>query len=977
MRLHPVLLLSCGLLALPAAAAAARAPATPSGVESHPRGFRLPVHDAARQQALETGPAWRQFRDRHGDWRGFWNEATPSPHRAVGPSIALGLRSPDPAGVDRAVRTFVAGHADLFGAPALELVSLRLVRGTWYARYRQTLRGVPVLFEDWEFRVGGNGRLMMFGADAHRIPATTITVPHLTPAQARAAVGAGSAAPLEFDPGSGEPLYLLPVETAGGTDYRLVYEVRTIQTAPPARIVTLVDAISGEIAWRHDMTRHAIGGNVSGQVHLTLPGDPLTSRPFEFEIVHVGNQTSDTTDAAGNYSANVTGSNKVTSQLAGPFCAVNRASGQDASFSQNAVNPATVNIVWSGANSLDSERDGYYHVNQMHAYVRTLDPGLTFLDYAMPCNVEVGGDVCNAFWDGAGVNFYAAGGGCPSMATLPDVIYHEYGHGVNDQLYKQSGAPIGMLNGALHEGMADVVAAFVQDDPVVGQGFFGAGTVLRVLDNTARWPADRSGDPHTTGLILAGAFWDLRESLGLPLATTLSHYAKYGHPDDPDDGVAMSEYFLETLVVDDDDADLANGTPHFAAINAAFNAHGIGSAYFLGITHQPLVDSPGPGPFTVTATLSYTPNPAHPFGALDPASATLHYSINGAAFTARPMTLAGPPDQYTAPIPAVSGAIVRYYLSVSDVQGGSRTDPDGAPEFRTHVFIAGPYTTALSADLETDPGWTVGGAGDGATTGVWLRAEPVGTAIGGVEVQPQLDHTPDPGTLCFVTGNAAPSDAPGTNDVDGGRTTLTTPVFSALGLVQPAIEYYRWYSNNAGADPGTDRWRVEISNDGGTGWTPIEDTFGTDNRWRRVVFMISDFLPPTAAMRLRFIAEDVGPASLIEAAVDDLRLLSLPVTTAVEAVDAALFLSAPVPNPSQGEQRLAFGLPRRAAVSLRVHDLQGRLIRTLVDGVLESGRFERHWDGRDADGKPVGSGLYFARLRVDGQERVTMLVRLR
>jgi len=83
-----------------------------------------------------------------------------------------------------------------------------------------------------------------------------------------------------------------------------------------------------------------------------------------------------------------------------------------------------------------------------------------------------------------------------------------------------------------------------------------------------------------------------------------------------------------------------------------------------------------------------------------------------------------------------------------------------------------------------------------------------------------------------------------------------------------------------------------------------------------------------------------------------------------------------VPNPAHGEQRLALGLPRRAAVSLRVHDLQGRLVRTLVDGVLEAGRYERRWDGRDASGAPVGSGLYFARLRVEGQERVTMLVRL-
>ena len=77
----------------------------------------------------------------------------------------------------------------------------------------------------------------------------------------------------------------------------------------------------------------------------------------------------------------------------------------------------------------------------------------------MPVAVNVA-STCNAFWNGTGLVFFAAGGGCVNTATVPDVVYHEYGHGNNDKIYQQDGRPNGMVNGALHEGMADVCATF-------------------------------------------------------------------------------------------------------------------------------------------------------------------------------------------------------------------------------------------------------------------------------------------------------------------------------------------------------------------------------------------------------------------------------------------------------------------------------------------------------------------------------------
>src|SRR5206468_4790193 len=293
-----------------------------------------------------------------------------------------------------------------------------------------------------------------------------------------------------------------------------------------------------------------------------------------------------------------------------------------------------------------------------HDYAKFLEPGFTGLDYVMPVAVNIN-QTCNAYWDGNGVNFYAAGGGCPNTATMPDVVFHEYGHGINDKLYIQYGSPSGMNNGALHEGLADVNAAMLQNSPDAGKGFFGPGTILRSLSNTKRWPQDASADPHATGLIIGGACWDMRLKVGLATAQHLVHFAKHGLPDDTDDGVAMSEFFVETLVADDDDADLSNGTPHSSSIAMAFNAHGIGTGCYIDINHVPVADQPSGGFYPATAGLQYT----GPFGQLDSGSPMLHYSLNSGPFQVTNMQPTGNPNEFRGILPAPAPVVVRYYIT--------------------------------------------------------------------------------------------------------------------------------------------------------------------------------------------------------------------------------------------------------------------------------------------------------------------------
>jgi hypothetical protein len=86
-------------------------------------------------------------------------------------------------------------------------------------------------------------------------------------------------------------------------------------------------------------------------------------------------------------------------------------------------------------------------------------------------------------------------------------------------------------------------------------------------------------------------------------------------------------------------------------------------------------------------------------------------------------------------------------------------------------------------------------------------------------------------------------------------------------------------------------------------------------------------------------------------------------------------LSAPAPNPFASSTSLEFDVPNHiGAVRLAVYDLRGRVVRTLVDGAVSTGRYPASWDGRDERGRQVPSGVYFVRLDVGGEVEARKLL---
>ena len=102
-----------------------------------------------------------------------------------------------------------------------------------------------------------------------------------------------------------------------------------------------------------------------------------------------------------------------------------------------------------------------------------------------------------------------------------------------------------------------------------------------------------------------------------------------------------------------------------------------------------------------------------------------------------------------------------------------------------------------------------------------------------------------------------------------------------------------------------------------------------------------------------------------------------PITTDVPPVSEQVGFRPPWPSPARDVVFFDFALAAEARIELSIFDGRGRLIRRVVPSRLEAGGNHREtWAGRDARGRAVPPGLYFARLVVDGRDFVRRFPRL-
>lgn len=307
----------------------------------------------------------------------------------------------------------------------------------------------------------------------------------------------------------------------------------------------------------------------------------------------------------------------------------------------------------------------------------------------------------------------------------------------------------------------------------------------------------------------------------------------------------------------------------------------------VSLAHQPMPTTPSATPIELAATAIDRSEE------VDPTSATLFVqSCTDCSFEPISMTSLGN-SGYAADAPALAcGDSANYYFQFSTIQGNTFTLPtEGADA--PFTILAEDFVLSYSDTLESDQGWTVGTDSDTATSGVWTRMDPEGT-VG----QPEDDHTPD-GTLCWVTDGNAGTDAQD-RDVDGGSTTLTSPVFD--GTLPGEVVMSFWYAVKTGVNANFDRLQVELSNDAGQTWKEFVSLTDTNRVWKEWSSSFGSAVEPTDEMRVRFIAYDLFGDHLLEAAVDDFKIeyigcaISNPADLNEDGVlnffDVSLFLSA-------------------------------------------------------------------------------------
>ncbi len=181
---------------------------------------------------------------------------------------------------------------------------------------------------------------------------------------------------------------------------------------------------------------------------------------------------------------------------------------------------------------------------------------------------------------------------------------------------------------------------------------------------------------------------------------------------------------------------------------------------------------------------------------------------------------------------------------------------------------ANPPVTVFFDDFETSQGWTVNPLGtDTATLGLWERGDPAATTSSGAK---QLGTTVS-GVNDLVTGRLAGA-AAGDHDVDGGTTTIQSPAIAlpASGTLTLSFSYYLAHGSNSSS---ADFLRVEVV--GATTATAVLRKPGAANdddaAWAVRSFDVSAFAGQTVHIRIR--AADPSTASLVEAAVDDVRIV--------------------------------------------------------------------------------------------------------
>ena len=472
-------------------------------------------------------------------------------------SVSLGLSFTSAAGAVPQV-----GAADPNGLKLIKTKTSLLGKHYWY---QQTFKGLPVINGYYAKHVAKDGAVQIAdGRDA--VPATLDVSAKVASASATQSANAAVTARARRAAGPNKSEVLQPAATSGaaqlavigGPDARLVWNVTSRSTEGVSR--SLVDAKTGSV-----VESKVISDNVDGRGSVFDPNPVVSEQNEKLTDQNDKNQDALFLAQKNVILRNLDGSGK----LNGPYVNIKEAKGGIAQSKNNS-------FVYQRANNKFEQVMVYYQINQTQEYIQKL--GFTDVNNeSQDFSVDTVPD--DNSWYDPSTDMITTGEGGVDDAEDAEVIWHEYGHAIQDDVVPGFGET--EEAGAIGEGFGDYWAVTMSQGNSPDTAVTPLACVmdwdatsyttdtphcLRRTDGTKLYPGDLEGEVHADGEIWSRALWDIRNALGAKTADTIIIRAQFGFTPD----ISMPAAAAQTIKT----AGLY-GTSAQRAVRAAFAARGL------------------------------------------------------------------------------------------------------------------------------------------------------------------------------------------------------------------------------------------------------------------------------------------------------------------------------------------------------------------------------------------------------------------
>lgn len=318
-------------------------------------------------------------------------------------------------------------------------------------------------------------------------------------------------------------------------------------------------------------------------------------------------------------------------------------------------------------------------------------------------------------------------------------------------------------------------------------------------------------------------------------------------------------------------------------------------------------------------------------------------------------------DQYQSEIPAQSGGtILHYYFSAQDSLSNVVNLPLGGPRFKFKFYVA---TDFIAFDFED---------------GLFLWE------TGGINNHWSLTSN-DSYQGTFSLTDSPPADYQ--NNTDSWASIKKT--FDLTDVESPQLSFWHRYQFWSG-----DSGFVEINTDGGKGWERLSRFANAQDDWTQVNLSLDSYTGHTnVKFRFHFVSDNADTADGWY--IDDVQINFAPTSVEEEPVSVPIQFSLdqnyPNPfNPTTAIQYTVGSIQMKAVdgglwtadgpsvhTTLRIFNILGQLVKTLVDEEMTSGNYQVIWDGKDKNGEEVASGIYFYQLATEKKKVTRKMVLLR